>query len=137
MLQATRDHFCFPDRVPGNYPETISVGATNTFDRVAPFSSRGPGNCDLRPFPDLLAPGVNIFSSTPGGNYQYFSGTSQAVPHVVGIIALMLSANPDLTVEEVELTLQQTAQSVSLFAPSVSSGWGQVDALGAVRAVIP
>jgi hypothetical protein len=49
----------------------------------------------------------------------------------------MLSANPDLTVEEVELTLQQTAQSVSLFAPSVFSGWGQVDALRAVNAVIP
>ena len=127
----------FSGQSPGNYPETIAVGATNAFDWVAPFSSRGPGNCDLRTFPNLVAPGVNIFSSTPDGNYQYFSGTSQAAPHVVGTIALMLSANPDLTVEEVELTLQQTAQPVGLFRPSVSSGWGQVDALGAVRAIIP
>ena len=55
----------------------------------------------------------------------------------MGTIALMLSANPDLTVDEVELTLKQTAQPVGLFRPNFSSGWGQVDALGAVLAVIP
>ena len=129
--------FFFSGQSPGNYPETISVGATNIFDRLALFSSRGPGNCDLRIFPDLVAPGVNIFSSVPDSTYSFLSGTSQAVPHVVGTIALMLSANPDLTVDEVELTLKQTAQPVGLFRPNFSSGWGQVDALGAVLAVIP
>lgn len=129
--------FFFSGQSPGNYPETISVGATNILGWVAPFSSRGPGNCDFRIFPDLVAPGAGIFSSVPYGNYQFLSGTSQAVPHVVGTIALMLSANPDLTVEEVELTLKQTAQPVGLFRPNFSSGWGRIDALGAVRAVIP
>jgi subtilisin family serine protease len=129
--------FFFSGQSPGNYPETISVGATNILDWVAPFSSRGPGNCDLRIFPDLVAPGVNIFSSVPDSTYSFLSGTSQAVPHVVGTIALMLSANPDLTVDEVELTLKQSAQPVGLFHPNFSSGWGKVDALGAVLAVIP
>jgi hypothetical protein len=129
--------FFLSGQSPGNYPETISVGATNILDWVAPFSSRGPGNCDLGIFPDLVAPGATIFSSTPDGNYQFFSGTSQAAPHVVGTIALMLSANPELTVDEVELTLKQTARPVGLFRPNFSSGWGQVDALEAVLAVIP
>jgi subtilisin family serine protease len=129
--------FFFSGQSPGNYPETISVGATTILDWVAPFSSRGPGNCDLGIFPDLVAPGTNIFSSFPDGTYQFLSGTSQAVPHVVGTIALMLSANPDLRVDEVAIILKQTAKPVGLFSPHFSAGWGQVDALGAVLAVIP
>jgi subtilisin family serine protease len=129
--------FFLSGQSPGNYPETISVGATTIIDWVALFSSRGPGNCNLGIFPDLVAPGAHILSSTPNGNYRFFSGTSQATPHVVGTIALMLSANPDLTVDEVELILKQTAQPVGLFRPNFSSGWGQLDALEAVSAVIP
>jgi subtilisin family serine protease len=127
----------FSGESPGNYPETIAVGASNPFDTVALFSSRGPGNCDRRIFPDIVAPGVTVCSSAPEGRYRYISGTSQAAPHVVGTIALMLSADPDLTMEEIELKLKITAQPVGLFRPNFTSGWGRVDALKAVSSVIP
>jgi subtilisin family serine protease len=127
----------FSGTSPANYPETIAVGASNRFDTVASFSSRGPGNCDRRIFPDVVAPGVAVCSSAPEGRYHHISGTSQAVPHVVGTIALMLSAEPDLTMEEIESKLKITAQPVGLFRPNFTSGWGRLDALKAVRAVIP
>jgi subtilisin family serine protease len=127
----------FSGESPGNYPETIAVGASNPLDAVALFSSRGPGNCDRRIFPDMVAPGVTVCSSAPGGRYHSISGTSQAAPHVVGTIALMLSADPALTVEEIESKLKITAQPVGLFRPNFTSGWGRLDALKAVSSVIP
>lgn len=127
----------FSGESPGNYTETIAVGASNPFDRVALFSSRGPGNCDRKLFPDMVAPGVAVCSTAPGGRYQYISGTSQAAPHVTGTIALMLCADPDLSMEEIELLLKVTSHPVGLLRPNFSSGWGRIDALKAVRAVIP
>jgi bacillopeptidase F len=127
---------CQPD-IPGNYPETISVGATDSEDNIALFSSRGPNNCNLAIFPDISAPGFIIFSSAPGDGYEYISGTSAAAPHVTGTIALLLDANPDLSVEAIESTLQQTATHLGFFQPNFDSGWGRIDALKAVNAVIP
>jgi subtilisin family serine protease len=127
----------FSGESPGNYPETIAVGATTMLDRVASFSSRGPGNCDRKIFPDLAAPGLAVVSSAPGGSYQTISGTSQAAPHVTGIIALMLDARPDLSVDEVESILKKTAKPTSVLHPNYSSGWGRADALSAVNAVLP
>jgi len=127
----------FSGESPGNYPETIAVGASNPFDAVALFSSRGPGNCDRRIFPDLVAPGVTVCSSAPEGGYRTISGTSQAAPHVVGTIALMLSADPDLTMEEIEVKLKISAQPMGWLFPNVISGWGRLDALKAVNSVIP
>jgi len=127
----------FSGESPGNYPETIAVGASNPFDTVALFSSRGPGNCDRRIFPDIVAPGVGVCSSAPEGRYRSISGTSQAAPHVAGTIALMLSADPDLTMEEIESKLKITAQPVGLLLPNFTSGWGRLDALKAVSSVIP
>ncbi len=127
----------FAGESPGNYPETIAVGATDFLDNIAFFSSRGPGNCDLSIFPDIAAPGVAIFSSAPGGSYQYLSGTSAAAPHVVGIIALMLNANPSLNTDEIESMLKASATPSGLFHPNFAYGWGRVDALEAVSRVIP
>jgi len=127
----------FSGESPGNYPETIAVGATDPFDDIAFFSSRGPGNCDLRIFPDISAPGFAVYSSVPGEGYRYMSGTSQAAPHVVGTIALMLDANPHLSMEEIETTLKETATPLGFFHPNFTYGWGRIDALKAVSAVIP
>lgn len=122
---------------PGNYPGTIAVGATYPFDSIALNSSRGPGNCDLSVFPDLTAPGVAVFSSAPNDNYRTLSGTSQAAPHVTGTIALMLDANPNLSVEEIESTLKATATPLGCSHPNFTYGWGLLDASEAVSAVIP
>ena len=127
----------FTGESPGNYPETISVGATDSLDSIAFFSSRGPGNCDLNTFPDISAPGVAILSSTPGEGYKYGSGTSAAVPHVVGTIALILGADLTISIGEIETTLKTTATALDLFSPNFTYGWGRVDAFEAVSAVTP
>jgi len=127
----------FTGESPGNYPETISVGATDVNDYIAFFSSRGPNNCTLGIFPDISAPGFAIFSSAPGEGYRYVSGTSAATPHVTGTIALLLDANPNLSVKAIESTLKKTATPLGFFQPNFDSGWGRIDALKAVNAIIP
>ena len=127
----------FTGESPANYPETISVGATDPSDSIAFFSSQGPSNCDLSIFPDISAPGMYIFSSFLAGNYEYGSGTSQAAPHVTGTIALMLSANPELSIDEIESTLKETATPLGFFHPNITYGWGLVDAFEAVSVAIP
>lgn len=128
------------------YDESFTVGATNSGDTIASFSSRGPVTVDgsNRPKPDISAPGVDIRSSVPGGGYQGgWSGTSMAGPHVAGLVALLISARPELRgqVGEIETTIEQTALHIawtgcsSNGVPNNAYGWGRIDALAAVVVV--
>ncbi len=85
---------------PATYTnETLSVGAINhSTGKIADFSSRGPSKYDGGLGPDVVAPGVGIRSSIPGGNYAqaFWSGTSMSGPHVVGEVALLWSYKPEL-----------------------------------------
>ena len=71
----------------------ISVGAMNQHDQLAGFSNRVGDTHAIQ----VDAPGVNILSTYSGGRYALLSGSSAASPHVAGLAALMLSANPRLT----------------------------------------
>jgi subtilisin family serine protease len=86
---------CSTAGTPGLFPEVISVGATDSKDLIADFSSRGPSPSD-KISPNVSAPGVDVVSSVPGGGYESMSGTSMATPHTAGTIALMLSAKPSI-----------------------------------------
>ena len=137
------------------YPEAFTVGATNyTTDAIAPFSSRGSVLGDpTAPTglikPNITAPGVSIRSALRDGSYGSLSGTSMAGPHVAGLVALLLSANPKLEglINRLEDIIEQTAvrktttEGCGLDSPTAvpnnTFGWGRIDALAAVLEALP
>ncbi|UCG52058.1 MAG: S8 family serine peptidase [Candidatus Latescibacterota bacterium] len=133
---------------PGNVPSACGVGATDSTDTIAGFSSRGPVTWNDPPYvgtwikPDMSAPGVKIYSSVPGGGWEWtsplgdWSGTSMAAPHLTGAVALMLQANPTLTVDMIKQLVSQTAIDLGTSGMDNDYGWGRVDAFGAVSAAL-
>jgi hypothetical protein len=121
---------------PASYPESFGVGAVDDTDYIASFSSRGPSPWgDLKP--QVVAPGVSILSSIPGGGYLKLNGTSMAAPQTAGIAALMRSAVPGLTITQTRYALTTTAaQIVSATYPNNDYGWGRVDAFSAVVSIL-
>lgn len=123
---------------PGNYPESLAVGAVNSALQVPAFSARGPSSCDGRIYPDLVAPGVAIQAPdlTAGGLFphaqQNVSGTSFAAPHLAGVMALLLSdpvAPPPLG--NLESVLRLSATDLGPSGADNSYGVGLVNALAA------
>ncbi len=105
--------------VPAAYPEVITVSAldehrciryvgggpqrTECGEGLASFSNYGVGV-------DVIAPGVSIYSTLPGGGYGTKSGTSMAAPHVAGVTALMRSVAPELGPDQLRVLLQGTGE---------------------------
>ncbi len=104
---------------------------------LAGFSSQGPTFCTpgggAAIKPDISAPGVNVISSVPGGGYGPNSGTSMASPHINGVVALMIQANPDLAVEQIKQIIFDTAFNLGSPGEDNQYGWGMVDAFDAVQ----
>jgi subtilisin family serine protease len=98
---------------PAIYDEVFTVGAVDRNNNISSFSSTGPVLVDEsgRIKPDIAAPGVDVLSAVPGNEYAINSGTSMAGPHVVGVVALIWSANPNLIgdIDRTEAILQATA----------------------------
>ncbi|CAH2713933.1 Minor extracellular protease vpr [Neobacillus rhizosphaerae] len=88
---------------------TAKVMVSEARDLLADFSSRGPvtGTWEIKP--DVVAPGVAINSTIPGG-YLSLQGTSMAAPHVAGACALIKQAHPDWTPEKIKAALMNTAK---------------------------
>jgi serine protease AprX len=143
---------CSTIREPiGIYTNTFTVGATNSNDTIAGFSSRGPVSYNDGTYrkPDISAPGVSVRSAYPTNSWAYLQGTSMATPHVAGLFALVWSAAPEavgnlaatehvITSTAVHLTTDQVCgDDTSTSVPNNVFGWGRMDALAAVQAARP
>ncbi len=129
------------DRIASPY-NTFSVGAVNATDYgfpypIADFSSRGPSRCDnVTIKPEVVAPGVRVYSSVPGGGYQQegWNGTSMAGPHAAGIVGLIREANPNLEVDVIKDIIMSTSIDFGQAGEDNTYGMGFVDAYEAVLA---
>ena len=122
----------------------FSIGAVDATNYswpypIAYFSSRGPTGCpvsgDLLIKPEVVAPGVDVYSSVPGGGYEgTWDGTSMSGPHVAGVVALMREANPNLDVDTIKEIIMATARDEGTAGEDNTFGHGFIDAYEAVLA---
>lgn len=140
---------------PGNAEEAITVGATHrdmphTYG-VSYFSSKGPTG-DGRRKPDLLAPGERIVSCGAGPDLNVYkakagldgdggayyierSGTSQATPHVSGVIAGILSVRTEFVGRPQDIKKLLLDNATDLGRDSAAQGRGLVDMLRSIQAI--
>ncbi len=107
-------------------PNVVVVGATDQNDAVPAWSTTGNNV-------DLTAPGVNIYTTTLSGGYGVGTGTSASAPIVAAIGALVMSVNPDLSGQEVQDILKQSADDLGPAGWDPSYGWGRINAAAAVQ----
>jgi subtilisin family serine protease len=135
---------------PGDYVASYSAGAFDINNNIANFSGRGPsifpapstaqsGPIEVKP--NIAAPGVSIRSSVPVNSYSIFSGSSMALPHVAGTVALLWSAAPSLArnIGATRRILDDSAIDVSSLGCGGTAddnnvwGEGRLDAFAAVE----
>ena len=123
------------DVSPANNPEGHGVGAVNNTLSVSSFSSRGPSSCDGTIFPELVAPGEQVWTNDVGGggtpSITQAVGTSFAAPHVAGAMAALLSAFPEASTPHLRSALIQSAQDLGPPGPDNDYGNGLIDMLAA------
>ncbi len=124
---------------PANYPESLSVGGVDATGRVVGSSSRGPSTCGgrARVFPDVVAPGKNVYTTDRYGFFQVVQGTSVAAPHAAGLLALLLSASPGLTADQQWSLITTTSRDLGVVGPDETYGNGLVDAVELLAASPP
>jgi thermitase len=116
-----------PVLYPAAYPEAMAVAATDSSDQRAWFSNYGPQT-------DIAAPGVGIYS-TVFNSYDYKNGTSMATPFVAGLAALIWSASPDLTHDQVRGVIQSAANDLGALGWDPYFGHGRVNAWRALQSI--
>jgi len=110
--------------------DVIVVGATDSGDSLAWFSAYGP-------MVDVTAPGTSILTTDGNGNNRYaaVSGTSFATPLTAGLCALIWSADPTLTPDQVESILKQGVDDLGPTGADDTYGYGRIDVFGSLSLV--
>jgi len=119
---------------PADGDSVIAVGAVDSLNQVAGFSSRGP-TLDGRTKPDVVARGAGTYCASPFDPefpYRWISGTSLSCPLVGGAAALVIEARPTWTPMMVRDALRNTADSAA--NPDNERGWGRIDVMAAIDA---
>ncbi len=116
---------------PARYSNVIAVGAVDQNYNVPTWSSDGPEI-------DVVAPGVNIYSTYKNKGYTTLSGTSMATPHVSATIALIqalriASGKNPLTFQQIYDAITNTANDIGAPGFDVFSGYGLIDAIAAIN----
>ncbi|CAN5572028.1 hypothetical protein BH10BAC5_BH10BAC5_13520 [soil metagenome] len=126
---------------PSTADSTIKIGAYSVNDpwndrlgQLASYSGRGylvNGQLGI----DIVAPGHSTFSTSPGNAYNYFSGTSSAMPHAAGLAALMLQYNRSLTNTEIRQILINSADVEDFMGqiPNADYGYGKLNMDNAIK----
>lgn len=104
---------------PGKYDSTFAIAATNQDGKVSSFSSMG---WDV----DLAAPGEQILTAWKNNGYSTVSGTSFSSPFVAGVLALLLEAGVEVTIDK----LDQTSVDIEAPGKDVKAGWGLINPTG-------
>ncbi|WNB92677.1 S8 family peptidase [Bacillus sp. NEB1478] len=114
---------------PAAYEGVISVGSTNSANKLSSYSSYGPSV-------DLVAPGEKIYAPIyeleRKSSFDYLSGTSMATPVVAGVASLLLAKNPNLTPAQVEYVLEHTAKDLGTRGFDVRYANGLVNPVAAL-----
>ncbi len=112
---------------PASYdlPNVISVAAIDRQGRLAGFSNYGQTAVDL------AAPGVSIYSTTPGNSYATYSGTSMAAPYVSGVVGLLAAAAPSATAADIRTAILETVAPMAELGGRMVTG-GLLNAAAAV-----
>jgi subtilisin family serine protease len=121
---------------PANYPEAIAVGAVDSRDRIWSGSSRGPAACGQpsTTYPDVVAPGKNIWTTDRNGLYGYWTGTSLSAPAVSGALAVLLSST-SASAAATEAALLSTTADIGAAGPDNTFGHGRIDVSAAYDAL--
>ncbi len=127
--------------IPSTASRVITVGAYDSSQNIiAPFSGRGFTWNNQQVKPDLVAPGVNIISSAPGGGYTSRTGTSMAAPFVTGTAALLMQwgilDGNDIFLygEKIKAYLINGTELLPGFSqyPNQQTGWGSLCAFDSI-----
>ncbi|MBF6046687.1 S8 family serine peptidase [Streptomyces sp. NRRL B-1677] len=123
--------------VPAQLPGVVTVSATGVKGQKSYYSNYGLGQIDVAApggdkyqVPDLPAKDGRILSTLPGGDWGFLQGTSMAGPHVAGVAALLKSAHPKSSPQEIQWLLKAQADNPGCpTAPYDGDGDGKVDAV--------
>jgi len=110
--------------------DLIVAGATDINDNLAGFSARGT-------FVDVVAPGADVFTSSPNNSFRSVSGTSFSAPLTAGLLGLIFASDPGLTPDEAELILKQGVDDLGADGIDNTFGYGRINVAGSMAFATP